>query len=159
MASRMNDLRVFQGQRRRRIRLGPQGDLKKNDNVQSLNTRWDETIFAMKTQPDKKMLDNFGYRQLQQAEQLKPLLSLYIEDTIQKGDSRDYTRLKKRWWSDAWNRQFVRNVALFVTDNLNSPPLVLVQPTANLRAKKKQRRLRAMNRQQKVSALEEISVE
>ena len=95
MASRMSDLRVFQGQRRRRIRLGPQGDLKKNDNVQSLNTRWDETIFAMKTQPDKKMLDNFGYRQLQQAEQLKPLLSLYIEDTIQKGDSRDYTRLKK----------------------------------------------------------------
>ena len=35
------------------------------------------------------------HRELQHSEQLKPLLSLYIEDTVQKGKLRDCTRLKK----------------------------------------------------------------
>ena len=30
-----------------------------------------------------------------QSEQLKPLLSLYIKDTVEKGEARDYTRLAK----------------------------------------------------------------
>ena len=30
----------------------------KNDNVQSFNTRWDETIIAMKKQPDKEIQEN-----------------------------------------------------------------------------------------------------
>ena len=56
----------------------------KHDNKQSLKTRWDETIIAMKTQPGK----NVYHRQLQQSEQLKPLLSLCIQDTVQTGESR-----------------------------------------------------------------------
>ena len=66
-----------------------------NDNVQSFNTRWNETIIAMQKQPDDEMLGILCYRQLEQSEQLKPLLSLYIQDTVQKGEFRDYTRLKK----------------------------------------------------------------
>ena len=35
----------------------------------------------MKKQPDEEILDNSNHRQLHQSEQLKPLLSLYIQDT------------------------------------------------------------------------------
>ena len=66
----------------------------KNNNEQSFNTRWDETIIAMKKQSDNESLKNLLYRQLQQSEQLKPLLFLYIHDAVQKGESRDQTRLK-----------------------------------------------------------------
>ena len=48
----------------------------KNDNVQLFNTRWDETVIAMKKQPDCEMLENVHYHQLFQSEQLKQLLSL-----------------------------------------------------------------------------------
>ena len=43
----------------------------------------------------RRNVGTFLYRQLQQQEQLKPLLSLYIQDTVQKGASRDYKRLEK----------------------------------------------------------------
>ena len=46
----------------------------KNDNVQSFNTRWEQTIIAMKKQPDDEIVENFlNYRQLQQSRQLKPV--------------------------------------------------------------------------------------
>ena len=51
----------------------------KNDNVQSLSTRWDETVVAMQKQADE-------FLELPQSEQLKPLLSLYMQDTVQKGE-------------------------------------------------------------------------
>ena len=57
----------------------------KNVNEQWFITRWDETIITMKKQIDKEILDNLCYRQMQQSEQVKPLLSLYIQDTVQKG--------------------------------------------------------------------------
>ena len=57
----------------------------KNVNVQSFSTRWDETIIAIKKPPDEEILDDSNSRQLQQSEQLEPLLSLYILDTAQKG--------------------------------------------------------------------------
>ena len=63
----------------------------KNDNVQLFNTRWDETIIAMKKQFD----DEFYDRLLQQSKQLKQLLSLRVQDIVQKGESRNYTRQKK----------------------------------------------------------------
>ena len=65
----------------------------RDDKVHPLNTRWDETIITMKKQADDEILDDSFHRQLQQLEQLH-LLSLYIQDTVQKGESRDYTRLK-----------------------------------------------------------------
>ena len=65
----------------------------KKDNVQSFNGRWDETIIARKKQPDDEILDFFFCRPLQQSEQLKPLLSLYIQGTVQNGELRDSTRL------------------------------------------------------------------
>ena len=54
----------------------------KNDNVQSFNLRSDETMLPMKKQPDEEILGNVLYRQLQESEQLNPLLSLYIRDTV-----------------------------------------------------------------------------
>ena len=66
----------------------------KNDSVQSFNSRWDETIIAMRKQPEE-ILENLCYRQHQQAKQVKQLPSLYNHDTVQNGESRDYTRLKK----------------------------------------------------------------
>ena len=41
------------------------------------------------------MLNNPNDRQLRWSEQQKPLLSQYSQVTAQKGESRDYTRLKK----------------------------------------------------------------
>ena len=56
----------------------------KNDNVESFNTRWHETIIATKEQPDDENFGNLYYRQRQQSKQLKLLVSLYIQDTVQK---------------------------------------------------------------------------
>ena len=67
----------------------------KSDDVQSFNTRWDETIISMKKQPDDEHLQHLYYRQLQQSEQVMPLLSLCIPGTVQKGESQDHTRLKQ----------------------------------------------------------------
>ena len=67
----------------------------KTDNIQSFNARWDENIIAIEKQPGDEILDNFCHRQVQQAEQSKPWLSLYIQDTVQNSESEDNTRLQK----------------------------------------------------------------
>ena len=51
------------------------------------------------------------------------------------------------------------NISLLVKDNLKSPLLALVQPRASLRAKQKEAVDIAYSEQQKVSGLEETSVE
>ena len=56
----------------------------KNDNVHSFNTRWDVTVIAMKMQPDQETLWKCCYCQLQQSERVKLLLSLNIQDTVQR---------------------------------------------------------------------------
>ena len=61
-----------------------------NDSIQSFNTRWDETIIVMKKQSDEEVLEILFYRQLQQPEQLKLPLSVYVQDAVQEGESRDY---------------------------------------------------------------------
>ena len=48
----------------------------KNDNGQSFDARWDETMIAMKEQHPEEIGDNENFRQLQQSEQLKPMLAL-----------------------------------------------------------------------------------
>ena len=50
----------------------------KNDNAQSFNTRWEETIIAMKYDPHDEIWDFVYHRQLQLSEQLKSLLPLYM---------------------------------------------------------------------------------
>ena len=50
----------------------------KNDNAQSFNTRWEETILAMKYDPDDEIWDFVYHRQLHLSEQLKFLLPLYM---------------------------------------------------------------------------------
>ena len=50
----------------------------KNDNAQSFNTRWEETVMTMKYDPDDEIWDFVYHRQLQLSEQLKSLLPLYM---------------------------------------------------------------------------------
>ena len=73
----------------------------RNDNVQSFNTRWDETMIAMKEQPDKKILENLYHRQHQQSEERVPLLSLYIQDTGQEAH-RDFSRERQLEKNRLW---------------------------------------------------------
>ena len=54
----------------------------KNENVKSFNTRWDATLIARKKQHDNEIQDYLYYRQLQQSEQLKQLLSPYIQGSL-----------------------------------------------------------------------------
>ena len=35
------------------------------DIVQTFNTKWDETIFAMQQQPDEELMENFFFRPLE----------------------------------------------------------------------------------------------
>ena len=68
-------------------------DLTKRPRVQYFDTQWDKTIITTKKQPDVEILDMFNYRQLQRSEQPKPSLTLYIQDIVQKGPSRDCARM------------------------------------------------------------------
>ena len=102
-----------------------------NDKIQPSNSRWDETTVALKKQPYDEILYNLIDHQLQQSVQLKPLLSLlslYIQETVQNGESRDYTRLFFNGDPILGTDTFARNICLLVRDNLKSPPLALLQP-------------------------------
>ena len=58
---------------------------------------WDENTIVMKEKHDEESLDNLYHSQFQQSEHLKPLLSLYIQDTAQQDELRDYTDFEKLW--------------------------------------------------------------
>ena len=66
----------------------------KNANERSFNTRWGETMIAMKKQTDEEILATL-WPSASKSEQLEPLSSLYIQDIVQTGESRDYTRPKQ----------------------------------------------------------------
>ena len=66
--------------------------------------------FELKNEQDDEFMESLYRRQHQQSEKFKPLLSLYIQDAVQKGESRGYTRLKNMVRSDTWNRQIVRSI-------------------------------------------------
>ena len=55
---------------------------RRNHNVYSFNTRWDESVITMKKQPDDEILEKVHHRQLQKSEQLKLLLCRYIQDIV-----------------------------------------------------------------------------
>ena len=52
--------------------------------MQSFDTRWDETLIAMRKKPDDEVLNNLCYRQLDKADQFKQLLALNVQDIVQK---------------------------------------------------------------------------
>ena len=58
-AGRVDDLRDFQGQRHRRTRLGTQWDFDGRIEGQRtiVHTQWDETLIAMKKEPDEQILE------------------------------------------------------------------------------------------------------
>ena len=128
----------------------------KNDNVQSFNTRWDATTIGTKKQPDEVILVNLYHRQLQQLGQLKPLLCLYIQDTFQKGESRDYTDIKQIVVQ--YLEHNIREKRFFSDERQLEKP-VSGAAAAKSKSKGKGKRNIANNGQQKVNALEEISVE
>ena len=91
----------------------------------------------MKKQPDEEILETLDCRQIQQSEQLKPLVSLYIQDTAQKRESRDCTRFKNVVVPIFGTGKIVRSISLRVKDNLTSPPLALLQPRSKSNGKRK----------------------
>ena len=104
----------------------------KNDNVQSFNSRWNEAIIAKKKQPDKEFRIIFvspSASTVRTAQAACCICTFKIKVTEVKREKN--TRLRKRWWSGTRNRQFVRSVSLLVKDNLESPPLGLLQPWAS----------------------------
>ena len=52
----------------------------RNNCVQSYDTRSDETVIAARKEPDDQVLENLYFRQLDNADLLKQLLTLYILD-------------------------------------------------------------------------------
>ena len=77
-------------------------------------------MIAMKKQRGEETRDKKYYRQQQHPEQIQSLLCLYSQDSVQKGESRDYSRLK-RWWCGTSNTKIVRSISLPVEDNLLQP--------------------------------------
>ena len=67
----------------------------RNDNAQSIDTKWDETIIVLRKQPDDEVLESLWFKQLAQADQLKQLLALYIPDTVQKTITPELCLLKE----------------------------------------------------------------
>ena len=69
-------------------------------NVQGFDTKWDEVLLSMTKVPDEDILEICYKKQLQFAEELKPLMALYQQDTVQKGEAASYSRLKEmaRWY-------------------------------------------------------------
>ena len=55
-----------------------------NDHVQSFDTRWDDTVFSTREQPDDEVLEYLFFRQLDKGDQLKQLRAFYIQDIVQK---------------------------------------------------------------------------
>ena len=57
----------------------------KNDNVQGFDTEWDEALHSMTKVPDEEIFGNSCKNQLHSSEELKPLMTLYLHDTVQSG--------------------------------------------------------------------------
>ena len=73
----------------------------------------------MKEQPGEEIQENNFYRQLQQSEQQEPLLSLYIQDTVQK-ENRETTR-DQQMVVRCLGQNIVRSISLLVDGNLGNP--------------------------------------
>ena len=65
----------------------------RSDNVQTFDTKWDDTI-VMQKQPDEELLDNLYTRQLETSDQIRQLVAMYIQDTVQTSAPKSYTKLK-----------------------------------------------------------------
>ena len=59
----------------------------------------DETIIAMRKHLDEETLENLYFRKPEQSEQLKHLVALYIQDTVQKAEPRSWSRIHERHMS------------------------------------------------------------
>ena len=58
----------------------------RNDNLQSFDAKWDETIIAMRQHPDEEVLESLYFRQLDKSGRLKQLVALCIQDAVQKAE-------------------------------------------------------------------------
>ena len=58
----------------------------KNDNVQGV-------LLSMTNVPDEDILESVYKKQLHYSEELKPLMAVYFQDTVQKGERASYAQL------------------------------------------------------------------
>ena len=64
-------------------------DCLRSDCVKTFDTKWDETAIAMQTQPDEGLLG------CENSDQLKQLVGLKIQDTVQVSELMSHTRFKR----------------------------------------------------------------
>ena len=66
----------------------------KNDNVQGFDTKWDEVHLSRTKVPDEDFLENCTRSS---SVELKPLMALYLQDTVQKGEKKSLAFYVKQW--------------------------------------------------------------
>ena len=55
------------------------------------NTKWDEVLLSTTKVPDEVIMENMHKKQLHFCEDLKPLIALYLQDTVQTGEVASYS--------------------------------------------------------------------
>ena len=65
------------------------------ENVQGIDIKWDEVLLSMTKVPDDDVLEKLHKKQLHFPEELKLLMSLYLQNTVQKGKPSTSSQLKQ----------------------------------------------------------------
>ena len=63
---------------------------------QGLNSKWNEVLLSVTKVPDEHMLANLYMKEFHMSGDLKLLMALYLQDTVQKGEPASYSRLKRK---------------------------------------------------------------
>ena len=67
----------------------------RGDNLRAFDTSWDETLLAMAHMPEDHYLESLYFKQLEKCDQIQNALQLYIQDHVQRGEPKSYTKLRK----------------------------------------------------------------
>ena len=65
-----------------------------DDNIQQLDTRWDEVLFSMSKIPSDDILESLYKLRIRESDQLKTVLELYDMEIHQKISVPNYEKLK-----------------------------------------------------------------
>ena len=88
----------------------------RGDSVQTIDTKWDETIIAMQKHPDEELLENLRFGQLGKSDPVIQLVALYFQDTVQKSEPKRYTKLNRM--VTRHSEQQIRNTQFSSRDRL-----------------------------------------
>ena len=92
--------------------------------MNTFDTKCHETVIAMQKQPCEELLDNVYFTQLEQSDQLKLLVTMYILDMVQKPEPKSYTKLKRM--VTRYPEQNIRALHFSTRDRLGDKPSLVV---------------------------------